>query len=143
MIRKTEEPSYIGQKRLVTQFSFFTLVGILGTLVHFVVLTVLVELVFVNPVGASAVGAVCGAIVNYILNYRLTFKSDKPHIEAFPRFISVASVGFVLNALLMYFFVEAVEMFYILAQVITMGVVLIWNFNANRVWTFSGKESRV
>lgn len=119
------------------QFFIFTLIGAFGTITHFVVLTVLVELFSLNAVTGSAIGAIFGALVNYLLNYWLTFRSTKPHSETFPRFLAVATTGFALNALIMYFAVELIQAYYLLAQVLATGTVLLWNYVFHKLWTFS------
>ena len=121
---------------MARQFSMFTLVGAVGTLAHYLLLVILVDGMAVGPVPASMAGALLGALVNYLLNYRFTFASTRRHQEAMPRFLAVAAVGFVLNALLMWVAVEMMELYYLLGQVCATALVLVWNFLGNRIWTF-------
>jgi putative flippase GtrA len=123
------------------QFSLFTLVGALGTLAHYVLLVVLVEIVGFGAVLASMAGAFLGAVINYYLNYRLTFKSKTSHRITFPRFLAVTIAGFSINAILMWAAVDFSNLHYILSQVIATVVVLMWNFVANRFWTFQEKQN--
>lgn len=123
---------------LTRQFSIFTFVGAFGTAAHYVVLLTLAELFAVNAVIASALGALCGAFVNYLLNYRYTFQSNMPHARALPRFFGFAAIGFLLNTLIMYLGVEVYHFHYFLVQLIATGIVLIGNFTANKIWTFAG-----
>ena len=53
---------------MVVKFITFSLVGAIGTMVHYSILYVLVEYYRVDPVLASAWGAFAGLIINYILN---------------------------------------------------------------------------
>ncbi len=109
---------------------------------HYITLTCLVQLVTnINVVVASSVGAIIGAIVNYILNYHFTFESDKRHTEALGKFFTIASLGFVFNGLLMVLLAQNLAIHYLLAQIITTGIVLIWTFLGNHYWTF--KEENV
>ncbi len=121
---------------LFRQFSLFSLVGVAGTLAHYALLFALVSGAAVHPVPASAAGALLGAIVNYMLNYRFTFRSRRLHREALPRFMVIAAVGMVLNALLMWLLVEPFSMHYLIAQIAATGCVLVWNYLGNRLWTF-------
>lgn len=118
------------------QFSTFVVVGVAAAVVHFGVLIALVELAAIPPVPATLAGYVAGGIVSYILNRRHTYKSDRPHEEAGWRFAVVAGVGFVLTSIFMYLLHDLAGLYYLLAQVLTTGVVLIWSFLAHRVWTF-------
>jgi len=116
----------------------FSLVGVVGTATHYAVLFVLAGPLAVHPVPASAAGFVCGAIVNYALNYRITFSSAKDHSKALPQFLAVATVGLGLNSALMGWLTGRPGFHWFIAQVVATAVVLCWNFAANRLWTFSG-----
>jgi len=61
----------------------FVAIGALATGAHLLCLTALVEILAWPPVPASCVGALVGAGVSYLLNYRYTFASTRPH--ALPR----------------------------------------------------------
>jgi len=115
----------------------FAGVGAIGTAAQYLVLVLLVEGLAVNPVLASTLGFGLGAIVNYLLNYHYTFRSDKSHLEAAGKFFSVALVGALTNSLLMYLGTDWLGLNYLLAQVLATGVVLIQNFLLNRYWTFA------
>jgi len=121
--------------QLSSQFVRFGAVGLIGTACHYTVLISLVQGLHSRPVAASTLGAIVGALVNYILNRRLTFASDRPHREALPRFMAVAIVGFGLNAAIMALLIYW-SLHYILAQVIATSAVLLLTFGANRWWTF-------
>ena len=127
---------HVNLRDIFTQFSKFTVVGAVGTVVHYTILILLVERVGVSSVAGSSIGAVAGAFVNYFLNYYFTFKSNRRHTEAFIQFYMVAGTGFVLNAFFMWLMAKVFGVYYILAQLITTGIVLLWNFWLNRIWTF-------
>jgi len=123
------------------QFVSFAAVGALGTLLHYLVLFVLVSLVGLNAVVASSVGAIAGAVVNYLLNHSVTFKSSERHRRAAVKFALVASVGFAMNAALMFVTVELMRINYLVSQVFATCGVLVWNFAANRAWTFRSSRN--
>ena len=124
----------------IAQFSRFGVVGAVGTLAHYALFLALIHAAAADPVAASAAGASLGALVNYVLNYRYTFRSARRHREALPRFLLVAAVGLALNTLLMAAFLNGLRLHYLAAQIgATLGV-LVWNFLANRHWTF-GKDA--
>jgi len=124
---------------LARQFFSFAFVGAIGTTAHYAVLIVLVHLAHALPVVASVCGFVTGALVNYILNYRFTFRANSPHPETAAKFFTVALVGLLLNTLIMAFLTEYLSFHYLPAQVAATGTVLLWNFACNRLWTFPEK----
>lgn len=77
-----------------------------------------------------------GAMVNYFLNDCVTFKSTKSHHEAMIKFFTVGAIGLILNTLMMALATEVFALYYLLAQVISTGLFLFWNFIGNRRWTF-------
>ncbi len=109
----------------------------MATSVHYLVLVTLVQLLGTPPVPSALLGFCCGGFVSYNLNRRHTFSSDRPHGEAVWRFAVVAGVGFVMTFLLMGLFVDRWKRPYLLAQVVTTGIVMFWTFAANRMWTFA------
>lgn len=117
---------------LLSRFVCFLGVGLIGTMTHYLALITLVQFVDWKPVPASMVGFTLGAS----LNYRITFQSNRCHREAILKFISVASIGLLLNSLILGLAVNYFNLYYLLAQVIATGLVLIWNFAAHRAWTF-------
>lgn len=124
---------------LVRDFVTYTGMGAIGTACQYTILVLLVQTIRVSPVTASTCGFVAGALINYILNYHITFRSAKRHAEALLKFYSVAIFGVTLNGLLMYIETKAYAMHYLLAQVIATALVLISNFLGNRFWTFKEK----
>ena len=121
---------------VLIQFFRFAAVGAIGTLVHYFVLFLLVEYAASNVVTASSVGFVFGAFTNYFLNYHFTFGSQKQHTEALPKFLFVAFLGLPINSGIVAFYTTVVPIYYLLAQLLATGVVLLWNFAVNRLWTF-------
>jgi putative flippase GtrA len=121
---------------LLRQFVKFTGVGFVSAIGHYGLLIALVQIAAVPAVPASAAGALLGAWINYSLNYRYTFRSARRQRESVPRFAAVAAIGVVLNTLFMWVGVELIGAHYLLSQVVTTGLVLIWSFAGNRYWTF-------
>jgi putative flippase GtrA len=126
----------VGQP-LLRQFAAFSGVGILAASVHYTALVWLVEFARWRPVPAALVGYVAGGILSYIINRRHVFASTRPHQQASWRFGTIAAVGFFLTYGLMHGLVDWANVPYLLAQILTTGIVLFWSFVANRMWTFA------
>lgn len=121
---------------LLREFIKFTGVGFVSAIGHYGMLIALVQFATVPPVPASAAGALLGAWINYSLNYRYTFRSNRQHRESALRFAVIAAIGLALNTLSMWVGVEFIGAHYLLSQIVTTGLVLIWSFAGNRLWTF-------
>ncbi|MBK9243824.1 MAG: GtrA family protein [Burkholderiales bacterium] len=118
------------------RFLRYSSVGAAGTAVHYLLLVGLVQAALVGPVSASAIGAIAGAIVNYMLNRRYTFASGRPHRESVPRFMAIAATGAAANAALMALLVDGMGVHYVAAQLAVTLLVLVTGYLANRAWTF-------
>ena len=121
---------------LLQQFVRFASVGCVSAIGHYGLLILLVQGFSTDAVLASSAGATLGAVINYLLNYHYTFQSRQAHASSFTKFALVAIVGLGLNTLLMWGGVDLLHLHYLLAQVVTTGLVLIWSFLGNRYWTF-------
>lgn len=121
---------------IISQFIAFAIVGLFGTAAHYLVLWILVEFVAVAVVSATTAGFLVGALVNYVLNRRFTFSSRSSHVAALPKFIIVAFIGAVINALVVMWLLAITNIHYLIIQLFATGTVLVWNFGANYVWTF-------
>lgn len=129
--------------RTLRQFLAFTGVGAVGTAGHYLTLILFVEGFNTDPVIATSLGFVVGALINYILNYKYTFASDSPHGRTLVRFFIVALVGALVNSGIMYLGATLLDFNYLLIQLLATAIVLLQNFVLNRLWTFaqSGEAS--
>lgn len=121
------------------RFLRFAAVGAVGTIAHYALLLVMVEVLGASPLAGAATGFMLGAAVNYSLSRLLVFDSDRTHVEAIPRFLLVAAIGLALTALLMTLFVDLFGLHYLLAQLVTTALLLLWHYAGNALWTFSRK----
>lgn len=121
---------------LTAPFLRYSGAGAIGTLVHYVLLTVSVELASLEPDIGAVVGATGGAFVNYWFNYHFTFVSTRSHRETLPRFLTVAALGVALNWYIVRFMTESLGVHYLVGQVAATLAVLLVGFVLNRTWTF-------
>ena len=121
---------------MIGEFVRFLTVGGVCTALQYLILIALVSTAATDTAVASSIGFSFSALLNYQLNRRYTFRSDRSHRQAAPRFLIVLGVGLLLTYSLMQMLANGIGLHYLLAQVGTTGVVLIWNFGINRLWTF-------
>ncbi len=136
-MQKPTAATALGHLRSLLQFLVFALVGGAATAVHYTVLLLLVNSAGQAPVPASSLGAACGALVSYMLNYHVTFGTTSTHSRALPRFLVMVGIGFGLNALFMLTLVDLCEIHYIISQVATTILVLISNYAMSAHWVFT------
>lgn len=117
------------------QFLAFAMVGAIGTAAHYATLIATVSQ-GLDPVSASALGCTVGAVVNYVSNYHVTFRSRLAHRQSAPRFVLIAAASLLLNTLLVAVAVGQLGVHYLVAQVFATAAVLCCNFVLSRIWAF-------
>jgi putative flippase GtrA len=132
------------QKQEVTRFTRFLTVGAVGTLLDFSILTVL-KLAGLPTLSANSLSFTAGLLNNFTWNRLWTFgdivKADWR--RQFAQFTLVSLIGLTLNNLIV-LSLESIlgtllgqpQWGYLPAKVIATGVVVFWNYFANRTWTF-------
>ncbi len=122
--------------RFRTLFRYMA-VGASGATVHLGTLWFLVELIGLPVLVSTTTGFVAAVISNFILNRLWTFKSPERNVRLqFVRFVIVSLWGMAINVSLMWVLVHVCRLPYLIGQVLTIGVVSVWNFLANTYWTF-------
>lgn len=127
-------------KTLLPRFSRYAQVSVVSAAIQYSTLAGGVAL-GIGAVAASCIGYGLGAFTGYVLNRGYTYASQVAHARAVPRFIAVIAVGLALNALFMHLLHGYLGWHYLLAQVLTTGVTMIWNFSAHLRWTFSAQPA--
>jgi putative flippase GtrA len=131
------------QPRIIRQFVKFGFVGAIGSIVDFSVLIVLKEYLLLNLYVANTFSfsaAVCSNFLwNSIWTFRGVFRGRKRH--RFIPFLLVSIIGLGINQFILYVAHEATgldnyQYGYLVAKVAATIVVMIWNFIANKYWTF-------
>lgn len=123
------------------QFFRFALVGALCTAIQYLLLAACVEWLGFDAVTASTAGYLVSAVVNYLLSRSYTFASGEPHGTLVWKYVTVLGLGLLLNGLFMQLLHGYLQWHYVLAQLVATGVVLVTNFCAHRIWTFSRSKT--
>jgi putative flippase GtrA len=121
---------------VLVQFVKFGIVGVSNTLLTLAVYTVLLKVLGVWYLAASAIGFVVGAVNGFLLNRRWTFREHVGDALTPVRWGVVQSGGLGVNEGLLYVFVHDAHLDKLLAQVCATAVVTATTFFVNRAWTF-------
>jgi putative flippase GtrA len=130
------------------RFMRFAVVGALGTLIDFSLLVVLKEWAGLSTLIANSLSSVAGIANNFTLNRWWTFSDApaKPVLVQLAQFVGVSLIGITLNNGMVLALEAPLGLLpgisgygYVLAKGIATGVVIFWNFSANRLWTFKQK----
>ncbi|MBB3697371.1 GtrA family protein [Flammeovirga yaeyamensis] len=123
---------------LFWKFLKFGVVGFSGLFVDFGVTYLVKEIMKGHKYLANSLGFICAATSNYILNRIWTFESHTDQIGVeYLKFFGVSVVGLLFSNAIIWVLHEKVKMNFYVAKVISIGVVVVWNFFANLIFTFN------
>ena len=126
------------KKKIIVEFLKFSFVGLVGTFVNIFILYTLTERFKVYYVISSLFAFVVAVSVNFIFNKIWTF-NEKIYYKTIKEFISfliVSLFALSINILFLYIFTEYLGIYYIVSQIIAIGISLVINFIGNKIWTF-------
>lgn len=118
--------------------SWFTLIGALAALVHYVIAVSLESGFNVAPAWANPCGFLLAFPVSYIGHRKLSFAHQKSsHQQALPRFLLVACGGFFANQLLLLTLLRLFALPFWLTLGFVMIVVAVTTYLLSRHWAFN------
>ncbi len=128
----------------IQRFSRFLVVGAVGTLLDFSLLTML-KLAGLPTLFANSLSFTAGLLNNFTWNRLWTFNDgvQSDWRKQFAQFTLISLCGLTLNNIIVISLENILgnilgqpEWGYLPAKLIATGVVVFWNYFANRTWTF-------
>ncbi len=143
------------RRKETKRFLKFAIVGALGAVTDFTILNLLVERAGFLPIIANGFSFSAAVLQNFILNRRWTFPESRIRNVRWQMamFALVNVTGLGINTVVFYFVDLFLQPYWIdwlsnpdlgftisynFAKLFAIGVVLFWNFAANRLWTYKG-----
>jgi dolichol-phosphate mannosyltransferase len=127
------------KKNVIKELVKFGVVGGIGTLVNIAILYLLTEKIGVYYLISAIFSFIIAMSSNFILNKVWTFKENiKLGIgKKYLQFGLVSISALLINLFFLYIFTEIFGIYYIISQILAIGIALIINFFGNKIWTFS------
>ena len=124
-------------KLFILKFLKFGAVGFSGVFVDFGVTYLFKEIFKVNKYVSNAIGFICAATSNYILNRIWTFQSENADVATeYGKFMLVSAIGLGINSLTLYILTDKLKWNFYLSKIFAIGMATLWNFFANLMFTF-------
>ncbi|MGQ9503873.1 MAG: GtrA family protein [Thermogutta sp.] len=125
---------------VVGQFLRYLVVGGVAFLVDFGVLVLLTEVLRLYYLASAAIAFWCGLVTNYVLSITWVFSTRALASKRteFTIFLIIGVVGLGWNELLLYLGTDVLGVDYRLSKLITVAIVLFWNFGMRKLILFSG-----
>jgi putative flippase GtrA len=123
---------------LLIRLSKFILVGGTGVLVNNLALLILFQGVHLPLLVASVLVSELAIINNFYWNDRWTFKRTRISLSRFARFNLVSLSGLLITTGTLWVLVSHLGLYYLVANLLGIGLAMVWNFAANSRWTWGG-----
>ncbi len=116
----------------------FIIAGGTGTVFNLCVLYVLTDFFGVWYLASTTISFLVGSVFSFTLQKFLTFRHTNASglQREFPIFLTVGGINLFLNSALMYTLVDIVGVWYMLAQIISTGIISIESFITYRYIVF-------
>lgn len=123
----------------INKFIKFGLVGVLNTLINWIIFALL-NFVGVYYIVANVIAYAIATANSYIWNSKWVFKyNGKDKKETTAKFIILNLIGLALNTAILYFLVDILSLNKLVGLVITTAIVMIINYIVNKIWVFKEK----
>lgn len=113
---------------LTNELLKFCLVGAITFLFDYCLLYLLTEYGCLSYLFSSALAFIVAVIINYILCKKFVFQVQNESKKTFILFVTTSIIGLGINQLCMWFFVEKIFMYYMVAKILATGIVTLWNY---------------
>ena len=130
-------------KKSFLQFFRYLICGGVATVCDMTVLFTLTYFFSVNHLYAAALAFVVGVATNYYLNTILVFQSSGKFKKEFPLFAMIGIGGLLWTEVILWIFVDKLDLQIMLAKVIAVILVLNWNFFMRKKFVFSSKHTEI
>lgn len=122
---------------LKIQFIKYCTVGTIAAAVDFLMLYVFTEFFGIYYLISNFLSFIFSATTNFLLNKYWTFGNGKKALnKQFAYFLFIVIIGLSFGTLLMYFFTEKLGFWYMTSKILTIIIVLFWNYIGNKNLTF-------
>ncbi len=123
--------------KVLAQMAKFGIVGVVATVLDFLILFVLADFIGLHYLTAAALAFVAATLFNYAASMRYVFTSRFGEAEKRQElllFFTLSVIGLGLNQVLMWVFVDQVALHYLVAKIAATVFVMAWNFISRKIW---------
>lgn len=118
------------------QFFRYIFVGGIATLADMGTLFALYNTLSIHYLTATALGFLAGIITNYLLSIAWVFQSTGNMKKEFTIFTIIGIGGLLWTELIMWFLVGKMKLAVMIAKIIAVFLVLMWNFGMRKKFVF-------
>ena len=122
-------------KKLINQIAKFGVVGIIATLIDYILLFILTDVFKIYYMTSSIISFSVSLIFNYIASVKWVFNVE--HKQTYKDgllFLIFSLIGLWINQEVMYLTVEKLGIYYMISKIFATGIVMVWNFITRKIF---------
>ena len=122
-------------KKLINQIAKFGVVGIIATLIDYILLFILTDVFKIYYMTSSIISFSVSLIFNYIASIKWVFNVE--HKQTYKDgllFLIFSLSGLWINQEVMYLTVEKLGIYYMISKIFATGIVMVWNFITRKIF---------
>ena len=122
-------------KNLINQIAKFGIVGIIATLIDYILLFILTDVFKIYYMTSSIISFSVSLVFNYIASIKWVF--DVKHKQTYKDgllFLIFSLIGLWINQKVMYLSVEKLGIYYMISKIGATAIVMIWNFITRKIF---------
>ncbi|MCI5552658.1 MAG: GtrA family protein [Tenericutes bacterium] len=122
-------------KELINQIAKFGVVGIIATLIDYILLFILTDVFKIYYMTSSIISFSASLIFNYIASIKWVFNVE--HKQTYKDgllFLIFSLIGLWINQEVMYLTVEKLGIYYMISKIFATGIVMVWNFITRKIF---------
>ncbi len=123
-------------KHLFAQLVKFGIVGVLATLIDWVIFYLLTNIINIHYGIATAISFLISTVFNYYLSVKYVFDVDSSTSKKrnFVIFLIFSIIGLGLNELILWICIEKIRLYNMIGKIIATGLVMIFNFITRKIF---------
>ena len=122
-------------KKLFSQLIKFGIVGVLATILEWVIFYILTNILNIHYGISTAIAFLISTIFNYWLSVKYVFDVNTEKKKSnFIFFVVFSIIGLGLNELILWIAIEKLSLYNMIGKIIATGVVMIFNFITRKLF---------
>ena len=129
-------------QKILTQLAKFVIAGVITTAIDWAIYYALCEFLGMNPLVAQLFSFTASTAVSFYINTLWVFDTTKSKTRRrlITEFFFFSFCGLVMTEVMLYVFIDVMQMNYMLAKVIATAVVMIFNFVTRKMFLEDRKK---
>lgn len=123
------------------EFLRFGLVGVINTLIDFIVFVLLYRLTDTDPLLCNGIAFLVAVSNSYLMNHHWTFRDSGSTLSfrSYIRFVALNAGGLLIGSLAILLLGEFMPLEF--AKLIAAGLTLIWNYICSKMFVFNTEKT--